>query len=390
MDTIFSNVTFCIVLVVLIVAVSHIYEGYINELTKTHDSIVSTMLSIYHRNVEIFWFIVWMSISALLGILLPFISKSNDLSWFGKPVGLLITFNYTVIVPMLVGSYVGLIKNSKKFFKKENLNSLGIDYFYDENSNFIYRKTFWRVITKAILFSLTIVITYAAIKSIIHTESVEELRSPWADGSSLTLQGVFYYALRGINAYLALGLIFTSLGLFVLFTFILINTDKYALLDSRFRVKPQIHSLTTSLAACAFLGPLVTVLHGIALIREEKLVSPASGTFTLLVDSTWIYWAVLAFLSTCFLLLGIIWFYRHVQEAVVTVRDRLEDEVDQLYNSRDPSIENFSAKLDAFEKINTRINIRKTSPIPKRAAIFVSGSFLIQILNVLATLKNFY
>jgi hypothetical protein len=391
MNLVLRNQEICIGIVLILIIAFYGYEAIKRRFANTHDCFAGNMLAGNSRNAEIFWFMIWFLVSAILGVMVPFVSNNGDLAWYNHPnhkVGVLITFNYTFIVPMLVGAYVGLLRETNEFFDEDNLRELGIWYVYERSNNRWLRLDIWNIMSKLTLFIFMGLITYAAVKAIIGTEANDYLKSPWAENSDLTISGVLYYALRGVNAYMALGLIYFSVGVFVTFTFFLKSTNNEALLDKRGRVKPNVHRLTLSLAACALLGPLVTVLHGIALLMEERVISGGKSlSLSLLIESTWLYWVVLAFLATCFLLLGIIWFHRHVSDATASVRDKMEDEIEELYESSRKTLEDYQVKLNALEKINQRINVQNISPIPKSAVLFVAGSFVIQAINILAAIK---
>ena len=294
-----------------------------------------------------------------------------------------------MVVPALVGAYVGLFRESKLFFDKSNMHDLGINWkspwikFRYFNLKSVY------VVSKIILLISTIFITNVAIKSIISTENY--LESPWVIDDYLSLAGVFYYALRGINAYLAMGLIFISLGLFFIFTFNITQVENSRFLTPQIKVKDSIHKLTMKLVSCALLAPIVTALHGVALLNEVKANPDNTSSYEglgLLHDSGWLYWVALAFIATCFLVYGVIWFYKRIKEEIDDIESNMRNNIDNFYESEKPSLASYSDKLDAYNKLQTFIDSINITPIPKSALAAIAASFLIQLLNISVTVYN--
>lgn len=343
----------------------------------SHDALAANMARV--STSAPCWFLIWFSLSALLGIVFPLMAQ-DDLNWFNERNGLLITLDYTLFVPALVGAYISLCRKSEEFFSPATLEENGLAWREDYASSFLSKKEFWNCASKTILLLLAAPITYAAVLSITDTEI--DLASPWAiDAKWLTFSGSYYYALRGINAYMALGLIFLGIAIFVKFMNGLELRKPELLLNEHLSVKQSIQEYSYILVIASFLGTMVTVLHGTALLEEIRL-SNNEISLQLLLDSTWIAWAILAVIATFSLIYGVIWLHLAMRRSYEHVRQQMIRDVEKLYGEQPASLETYAAKLDAMSKVKTYVETHHTSPLSKSGYVMVSASVLVQAFNI--------
>lgn len=384
-----SNQTLCVILVALALLLVQLFDFLKVSKFNSHDSIVKIMLTISPERSELLWFSVWLLLYFIIGVILPFMFVENDLvdedSWFSRPNGLMITINYVFIVPMLIGAYVGLVKQANLFFEKENLDDLGLRWIVRLSRQESRRMFLW--FSKILLVVLTVLIIKQAIGEIIYTE--QEINSPWVDSEDLNIVGVLYYFLRGLCTYLAFGLTLISLAFFCIFSFLLHSEDVVKFLDVNFDVKSSIRRLCVALCLCCFLGPLVTVVHGLAIIDEARVVAGfAKVNLSLLLTSTWLLWVALTLVSTGFLLSGVFWFYVRLRDGQVFVRNKMLQEVNMLWENEVQSLNTYVSKVDALEKVRKYSELVHATPVPRNTLLVFVISFLIQIVNIAAVLSS--
>lgn len=380
-----SNQTLCVICIALTILLIQLFDHIKDSRYHSHDSLVKFMLYISPERSELLWFSIWVVVYFAFGVILPFALTENNVtngsSWFSKPNGLMITLNYVFIVPMLIGAYIGLVKQSNIFFAKKNLDDLGLRWtpkLRETNS-----RNLFLLISKVFLFFFTLLIINQAIGEIIATE--KDIDSPWVDGKTLNHVGAIYYFLRGLCTYLALGLTLISIAIFCIFSFLLESDDVNKFLDSNFDVKASIRRLCEALCLCCFFGPLVTAVHGMAIINEAKEISQVENVnLSLLLTSTWLLWVMLTLVSTSFLLSGVFWFYTRLKDELAYVRNHMLQEIESLWESESRSIDSYSLKIDALEKVRNYLDLVQATPVPRNTLLVFVASFLIQILNIAA------
>ena len=176
------------------------------------------------------------------------------------------------------------------------------------------------------------------------------------------MSGWFYYMVRGINAYLAVGLFATSAAVYW-FCGQFGPQGGYRVFDAHLRPRREAKYLVYALSLCLLFGPVVTAMHGVGMFLEPTGVQP-----TELLASTWLWWAVATLLSTYFAAM-----------TIFALRERGTDEVDSAVADASPLDQPIQDRLQA-EALTRRMALR--SLIPMQSIAVVYGSVVLQVINV--------
>ena len=68
--------------------------------------------------------LVWMGVFTVAGVLLPLVTDGT--AYFRSPAGLVVTLNFTILIPCLLGVYMYLLRAADTFFAPSVLTSLGL------------------------------------------------------------------------------------------------------------------------------------------------------------------------------------------------------------------------------------------------------------------------
>jgi hypothetical protein len=354
--------------------------------------------------------VAWILLSCLLGFGLPVLTGKGK--FILEPSELLIMLDYCVFVPMLLGAYVFLIR-SLGYFDAKNIKDSGII------PPLKLAKRFW--IYQATLLAVTLVIQYQAIKSEIRLPS---LCSPWVTfagkpdllawpcsnmdriaAQGLSSAGMLYYALRGINTYMALGLVATIAATW----FSLRERFKGAtFVDFRFPglgPTDAVRNVGSGLVSAILFGSMTTALHGLSLLAHAKALGGKSGDanpgeqIELFTESTWAIWVVLTIVTFAMAAAIVLW----LREAVVVELRELQEKEGKRYVSYESYIgqtpQNVAeAKLQA-EYVEKALVVRgriatdfagaETWPLPPGALAAVTVAALSQMANIAAAVYTF-
>jgi hypothetical protein len=284
--------------------------------------------------------VAWILLSCLLGFGLPVLTGKGK--FILETSEFVIMLDYCLFVPMLLGAYIFLIR--------------GLGYFdakHIEESGIIPRlksaKGFW--IYQAILLAVTLWIQYKAIEFEIRLPSP---CSPWVTfagkpdllawpcpnmermpAQALSLAGILYYALRGINTYMALGLVVTVAATW----FGLRERFKGAtFVDSRFPglgPTDAVRNVGSGLVSAILFGSMIAALHGLSLLAHAKALGGKTGDehreeqIELFTDSTWAIWVVLTVVTSAMAAAIVLW----LRGAVVVELRELQEKEKEKYVS---------------------------------------------------------
>ncbi len=344
--------------------------------------------------VFIYTTMLWFGISVVFGVILPWGLDSYSFKWVEQTYGMLLTLDYTITVPILVGVYAYFIRSSLVFFRSSVLSSLGLK----KKKTKPMPKKMVLLFVRLSLVLMTLLIMYQASSEI----GNDKLPNPWSqsDTSELTLAGTLYYTLRGINAYMALGLIAFSIIVCSALGLVVYAEDPKKLYTNELEVREEVQRLGFSISLCALLGPIVTGLHGTALVLEAKSGGPKSP-LDLLWSSTWFFWVLFTFIATAFLICSIYRLRQWLHEGINAL-------ISLAYRSIDSSV--FGEKCngscinmlgeidldkqvgfwDAKAKVDSAFSRVRIFPLPNTGYISVVLSIVVQIVSVTCGLISAY
>ena len=291
-----------------------------------------------------YWvFPFWLVVSSLAGLVVPVALGARG-EWFQTPAGVVTSINYTILVPALAASYVSLVRRFQVFCNENAIS-------YDVSQP-------WRTLLRGALFLVPLVVIVAAVDSVLD----DGHPTPWVSCEQLTVSGVLYYLLRGVNTYLAVGLFATSMVVFSRCGR-LGPQGKLRVFGEALRPTREARNLVFALSLCLLFGPLVTAMHGVATFLE-----PTKVTAKELLASTWLWWAVATLLSTYFAAM-----------AILALRGRALDEVDTAFASIARADQPVDEQLQSEAKTR-RVALRSLIPMQSTAVVY--GSVVLQVINV--------
>lgn len=345
----------------------------------------------------------WLCISMVVGFGLPVLSGNGP--FVLAPSQLVATINYCLVVPLLVGSYVFLLRSLGHFGAKRV-----------RHGETPLRSKAWFWIFQCTLGSLTLLIQWLAIRSEI---DIPSLCSPWinlspnfktgcdpnsVDASTLSLAGVVYYSLRGLDTFMALGL--TAMIGTTWF-----DLHKHfghaSLVDFGFPgLGPSmaITNVGTGLVACLFFGSFVTALHGLALFSHARSLSTLkigseADQVALFTESTWAIWAVLLIVTSGFIAAILIWLRERIAQRLLTLHEEELEALTKFNATLRPKPIRLSHAKDFGEVAERYLTVRALLsvefskahkwPLPAGALVAIGASFVTQIANVSAAVLTF-
>ena len=319
--------------------------------------------------------LIWFLVSFILGMVCPFMD-GNTL-WFKDKVGIIITVNYTVIVPILCGCYLYTAESAR---------------VYSPSLSKMSNSSFYRIQTVIIITTLSI--TLMAAESELNYPSGSA--SPWVTDKEFTTTGLLYYSIvRGLNTYMALGLVFSILwvGSKALKMPIerrlnsnnaLNEAKKYLEIGKDVnifpRVKTKILHVVSALVYSIAIGSIVTILHGLALMLLDeknslKVEGPVEDT---LFDTSWMFWFIFTIVTTVCMIVFVVWTFKNVK---ISYRYYKKYRLSKVPLKRRPELD---------RKIQEEIDSLKFLPLPKSTWLVFVISLSLDILNLLGLLKEFF
>ena len=306
----------------------------------THDVMVSFMLRFPDRYSGTIWGGIWMTTSVFLGIILP-IWMNNTPKWLMSPPGMIITINFSLVVPLLVLSYVSLTREIQNFFHNDNMNRIGLHWRDFAQRYVINCLKRWILLFRCAVIGITLLIIWYAILAI--TESVDGALCrkcfwvPWVTqdlGSKscfLNVNGLLYYVVvRGLNTYMALGLMFLTIFLFAAFFFGVKAESGAKFFGGGTASRGNLERFVLKLSACVLLAPTIALLQGLALFLESK-----EGIDSELSRGVWLFFMVCSLVGTYLVLSVIVWFSSKTRTAEGFVRDEMYGNVEGLLARKD-------------------------------------------------------
>ncbi len=355
--------------------------------------------------------IAWILISSLVSFGVPVLAKRGQ--FVLEPSELIIMLDYCLFVPMLVGAYTFLIR-SLGFFEATHIAAAG------GGPPLHKQKGFW--IYQLCLLAVTLLIQYQAIVSEIAQPSP---CSPWVsfkiansglawpcgllpEGSSaaaLSVPGVLYYALRGVDTLMALGLVSTVAA-------------TWFRARERFKGVPLVDfhfpglgpsqaakNVGSGLLAAILFGSIITALHGLSLMAYAKALGGKSGIenaaeqVELFTNSTWALWAVLTIITSAMAIATVLWLHRAVLAELRELQTREEEKYascgNQLHHKpatvadAGRQVEYIDKLLTVRSKIVAEFATAETWPLPAGALALVSVAALSQMLNIATAVYTF-
>jgi hypothetical protein len=200
---------------------------------------------------------------------------------------------------------------------------------------------------------------------------------------------------RGLNAYMALGLIFSATALWWIITQRLSAKEPLDFLTQDLRIKPSLTRLGLALTLCSVFGTLATTMHGFALLLYAKSLTPTEWR-TLFADSTWIIWVIFTIIGTTFAASIIFWLH---DKLVVAVRSMERNALAAISigpaqtaaklpvstNPENPQevINILDKYWEARERIGVAMSKIPTWPLPQGAGVTFALSVVLQVVNII-------
>lgn len=366
------NALECFITVAGIVLLFYLLGLLSGKFKDSHDVLAGLMLHLTEKKlVSVWsWYWIWVALSLVTLVVFPMMLGNDALrDWFISPHGLLITLNYTLVVPFFLRAYLELSREAGLFFRSENFFDLGLSF--NKKLNELKKSRLLQPLGRNIMSNFVLLFVVLIITAL----AVDGLKSPWKD--FLNEQSCLYYSLmRALNAYLAVGLIFLVLCLLYVFYFGLDHSGfERFLVDSKaanFELKPSIRQLLKWLSWCLGLGPVVVGIHGGALLWEGTLSTSQP------IAQAWMAWLVVMSSSALCLFYGIRKFNASVKEALAK---KMYEEVERLWKEQKPSLHSYNAKLEALVNVNAYVRSEgKISGV--RESLFIVGlPILLQLIG---------
>ena len=385
------------IVVVVLLALHGFWYWRHKKLPLVPDIMLAYMLRWPSRSTGAVWCGLWLILSIALGIVLP-ISDGHNLVWFEKGPGLMVTLTYTVLGPILLLSYIELARAVQTFFEPDTLTQLDLQV-----SEWVTRWTHPRGASGVWLLRIVLLgaagfVTWIGISAVTESIGAECGRTlchkvPWvvADGSNCRLSwiGLIYHVvLRGLNAYLAIGLMLLTLVVFVSLHFGANFTSSVRFVIYNTKIRTVIGRLILWLSACSLVGPALLLSHGIGLYLEATESEVNVGK-TLL---KWglLYWMSASLVSTYFLLTSAWWLYGRVGEGVNEVVGQMYREVEVMYSRQERSLASFTERVTALMYVESYK--RAVGQITRANLPFVLGllSILVQVAGIVASFSSVF
>lgn len=387
-------ILYCILVIVAIILLVYAVAAFLGKFKDSHDVFPGLMLHWIEKNQWSIWRWVWgwAGLSLVCGFVLPWIMLGNDCrSLFGSSVSYWLTvLNYTLVVPLLLWGDLALLREAKLFLQPKNLSDLGLRFNENLRNSRLVKPVVRNLMSNSVLLVITCFVTAFGINEFINLPNLQEkfsdsswLKIPTCSALSPMWAAFFYYPIiRGLNTYLALGLVFFIFALLYVFRFGLdCSGFEHFLVDDRvdpdnFELKDSIHELIKKLLICLFLGPLVVTIDGFALFFEYRKMDLLSF---LMIVRAWLAWAVVVFVGAIILIYGRWKFNLSLKQAV---RKKMRKNVTRLWEDQRKSLHSYNAKLEAFKKIDTYIHSGGKVPY-ERKSLFVISVALLEILIII-------
>lgn len=329
------------------------------------------------------WFVIWALSALVLGVVMPVKVGHGDLEWFRQGFAQITTIFYVLLVPALLWAYLTTLEELRRFFNKANLDALGIPTIGG-------RVQFWTLERSGVLNFLSnvilLILTFFAMRSVLCNAFTqgEILHNPWICNGALTWAGYLYYvAVRGLNAYLGMGLLMMVLGMMAVFYFGLKSEDLRKLVGDGKGMPGSTRRLVNRISLCWFTGALVISSYGLAHILKTKSLLKSGLSYGEIFPSVWTYW-VFSFGVISVLLFFAIWALNEIQTEVIDEAGlRMRERIYSLLSSEVNSLLSYNVSLEALNKIDQYVGSIGPSNDFKRSLVIVAASLFIQLIPFL-------
>lgn len=357
--------------------------------------------------------VTWLLISTATS-LIPMLDGKG--TYLLHPVQTLVTLNYCLAVPILVGVYVYMVR-AFGHFEANKIKAGG--------ALLLNKKSFW-------LFQLGLIGAALAIQGVAIDSEIDYPSpcSPWVtrDGiwdsapgersqtctasgavanpvpngdrakGDLNTPGIVYYALRGLNTTLALGLLCT---IFAHWLVLRTRFHEQKLTDHRYPgLGPSEHvqRVGAALLGAVVIGSVIATVYGMSLAAHASRLTE-NERMQLFTHSTWAFWAIATLIISIVAGGSIVW----LRAAIVRhLRNREEEELRPLRNLEklllpaQADAGNARARVEAIDllnKVRSAISAKYCAaqawPLPRGAIAALGFATIAQAGNILLALYTF-
>lgn len=350
----------------------------------------------FHIAPIFFWFIISLS----MGVIIPLFSGiipnlPNTSGYFFTKGGFILTFNYTFIVPILFSAHFYLYSAACKFLDNKTLSDIG---FITHNKKTIPKqeRTQKSRLHKKILiiiknpwnwYHISLILAASAIQFFVINSKINQPipLNPYIDFNTRDLNwiGVLYYCLRGLNAYMALGILLNAIYICLVLPNRLRTKNPNLLFDNMLRIKKVVVNLGTALSKAMLMSFIVIAIHSIAAFNSVN--NPLEQLF----NSTCVFWSILFFIGTLICLKGLFWLHKILVDGIEAIEyqklRKLSGNNDieptwELCPNIESRIELFSKYWKARNSLRQRLEQVNTWPLPKRGKFLITTATIFQAL----------
>ena len=365
------------------------------QLSRVPDIMLTYMLNWPKRSNGPIWLSLLLIISVVLGIVIPSLA-GHGMGWFQTKSGLIITLTYTILGPILLLSYIELARAAQAFFEPSNLRDLGLSASVSVTSWTQPRGPKLILLISLVLLVLGGFVTWFGIFVVtkpIDAESGSNICRviPWVtkegDSCHLGYVGLVYYVvLRGLNAYLAIGLMLLTLVIFVSLHCGIKYNSCVPFVRHDTNNRTTVSRLIVWLTMCALSGPALLFSHGAGLYFYAAESRTSNNVVQSLIDWGWLGWLSASLVSTYFLLSSAFWLYARNQDAVSELVAKAHSEVETGYLARGKSLVTFSQKIEAVLNTESYERALRRKTITGYSVLLGALSIVLQIIGVVVSL----
>jgi len=345
------------------------------------DWITKTLIDLVPSHLApLFAAIVWtlVSVAASVRALLPRPSLFQ----------LVVFANVAVLGPMLLGAYVYLVI-ALRFYEMRHRHP-------DKHREGDPKGKASTIGYQIAIACVSLGFQYAAIESEI---AYPGTGNPWTSDGTLNAAGAVCYAVRGLDTYVALGLICV-----VLCTWSQIKRrfSGARLVEARypyFRPTSAIRRVGGGLLLCVLLASVITLAEGASFYLLTRTTS-SNNRIAVLISSTWVIWLALTALFTSISAAIVLWLRNEIAGHLGRLRRSMEERYESAALAEADAgteIEEVKGRYEAIEQIlKVRSQIAdafesaQTWPLPAGARATLGVAAAAQIINILGALYKLH
>ena len=197
---------------------------------------------------------------------------------------------------------------------------------------------------------------------------------------------IYHVVFRGLNAYLAVGLMFLTLVVFVSLHCGVQCGSCLPFGRHGTCHRAKVDRFIFWLAMCALAGPSLLFAHGAGLYFDAVQNGQSDNIVKAMVDRGWLGWLSASFVSTYFLLSSAFWLYARNREGVNEYRAMAYEELEAVYAAQSCTEEEVLKKTEAQLRIEAYSNCLKNKAIAGFPALLGGVSIILQVAGVLVPL----